>query len=121
MTPDNNKVQFLTNVTSLLIPQRMNSFNKEEKVNFVKWYYFGLSFRDSKQHFLYSIRSDQFQVCHLKYHCYLWLSPRFHFPAIAILTKALIFFFIIVYFRKMLKNKTNKNWEPFLKLYNFCI
>jgi hypothetical protein len=30
MTPDNNKVNFLTNVTSLLIPQRMNSFNKEE-------------------------------------------------------------------------------------------
>jgi hypothetical protein len=32
MTPDNNKVHFLTNVTSFLIPQRMNSFNKEEKV-----------------------------------------------------------------------------------------
>jgi hypothetical protein len=46
MTPDNNKVHFLTNVTSLLIPQRMNSFNKEEKVNLVKWYYSGLSFRD---------------------------------------------------------------------------
>jgi hypothetical protein len=36
MTPDNNEVHFLTNVTSLLIPQRMNSFNKGEKVNFVK-------------------------------------------------------------------------------------
>jgi hypothetical protein len=31
MTLDNNKVNFLTNVTSLLIPQRMNSFNKEKK------------------------------------------------------------------------------------------
>jgi hypothetical protein len=59
MTPDKNKVHFLTNVTSLLIPQRMNSFNKEEKINFVKWYYSGLS---CQQHFLYSIRSDQFQV-----------------------------------------------------------
>jgi hypothetical protein len=38
MTPDNNKVNFLTNLTSLLIPQRMNSFNKEEKVNLVKSY-----------------------------------------------------------------------------------
>jgi hypothetical protein len=36
MTPDNNKVNFLTNVTNLLIPQRMNSFNKEEKVYLVK-------------------------------------------------------------------------------------
>jgi hypothetical protein len=49
MTPDNNEVHFLTNVTSLLIPHRMNSFNKEEKVNFVKWYYSGLSFRDQLQ------------------------------------------------------------------------
>jgi hypothetical protein len=46
MTSDNNKVHFLTNVTSLLIPRRMNSCNNEEKVNFVKWYYFGLSFGD---------------------------------------------------------------------------
>jgi hypothetical protein len=46
MTLDNNKINFLTNVMSLLIPQRMNSFSKEEKVNFVKWYYSGLSFRD---------------------------------------------------------------------------
>jgi hypothetical protein len=54
-------------------------------------------------------------------YCHLWLSPRLHFPAIAILTNPLILFSIIVYFRKMLKNKTNKNWEPFLKLYNSCI
>jgi hypothetical protein len=46
VTPDNNNVNFLTNVTGFLIPQRMNSFNKEEKVNFVKWYYSRLSFRD---------------------------------------------------------------------------
>jgi hypothetical protein len=51
MTPDNNEVHFLTNVTSLLIPHRMNSFNKEEKVNFVKWYYSGLSFRDMQATF----------------------------------------------------------------------
>jgi hypothetical protein len=51
MTPDNNKVHFLTNVTSLLNPQRMNSFNKEEKVNLVKWYYSGLSFRDMQATF----------------------------------------------------------------------
>jgi hypothetical protein len=51
MTPDNNKVHFLKNVTSLLIPQRMNSFNKEEKVNFVKWYYSGLFFRDMQATF----------------------------------------------------------------------
>jgi hypothetical protein len=51
MTPDNNKIHFLTNVTSLLIPQRMNSFNKEEKVNFVKWYYSRLSFRDMQATF----------------------------------------------------------------------
>jgi hypothetical protein len=44
-------------LTSFLILQRMNSFNKEEKVNFVKWYYSALSFRD-----MHSIRSDQFQV-----------------------------------------------------------
>jgi hypothetical protein len=51
MTPDNNKVHFLTNVTRLLIPQRMNSFNKEEKVNFVKWYYSRLSFGDMQATF----------------------------------------------------------------------
>jgi hypothetical protein len=45
MTPDNNKVHFLTTVTSLLIPQRMNSFNKEEKVNS------GLSFRNMQATF----------------------------------------------------------------------
>jgi hypothetical protein len=103
MTPDNNEVHFLTNVTSLLIPQRMNSFNKGEKVNFVKLYYSVLSFRD------------------MQATCHLWLAPRLHFPAIPILTNPLILFSIIVYFRKMFKNKTKKNWEPFLKLYNFCI
>jgi hypothetical protein len=51
MTPDNNKDHFLTNVTSLLIPQRMNSFNKEEKVNFGKWYYSGLSVKDMQATF----------------------------------------------------------------------
>jgi hypothetical protein len=51
MTPDINKVHFLTNVTSLLITQRMNSFNKEEKVNFVKWYYSALSFREKQATF----------------------------------------------------------------------
>jgi hypothetical protein len=51
MTPDNNIVHFLTNVTSLLIRQRMNSFNKEEKVNFVKWYYSGLSFKNMQATF----------------------------------------------------------------------
>jgi hypothetical protein len=51
MTPDNNKVHFLTNVTSLLIPQRMNSFSKEEKVNFLKWYYSRLSFGDMQATF----------------------------------------------------------------------
>jgi hypothetical protein len=51
MTPDNNKVHFLTNITNLLIPQRMNSFKKEEKLNFVKWCYSGLSFRDMQATF----------------------------------------------------------------------
>jgi hypothetical protein len=51
MTPDNNKVHFLANVTSLLIRQRMNSVNKEEKFNFVKWYYSGLSFIDMQATF----------------------------------------------------------------------
>jgi hypothetical protein len=45
MTTDNNKVNFLRN------PQRMNSSNKEEKLNFVKWYYSGLSFRDMQATF----------------------------------------------------------------------
>jgi hypothetical protein len=36
MIPDCNEAHFLTKVTGLSIPQRMNSFNKEEKVNFVK-------------------------------------------------------------------------------------
>jgi hypothetical protein len=51
MTPNNKKVHFWTNVTSLVIPQRMNSFNKEEKVNFVKWYYSRLSFKDMQATF----------------------------------------------------------------------
>jgi hypothetical protein len=113
MAPDNNKVHFLTNVTSLLIPQRMNSFNKEEKVNFVKWYYSGLSFRDMQARFpaFYPERpipSLTCQICII--HCHLWLSvlsPWLHFTAIAILTNSSILFSIIVYFRKMLKNKKN--------------
>jgi hypothetical protein len=48
MTLDNNKIHFLTNVTSLLIPQRINFFNKEEKVYFD---YSGLSFRDMQATF----------------------------------------------------------------------
>jgi hypothetical protein len=44
-------------------------------------------------------------------HCHLWLSPRLHFPAIAILRNSLILFSIIVNFRKILKNKKSKNWE----------
>jgi hypothetical protein len=42
LTPDSNKVHFLTNVTSLLIPQRMDSFNKEKKVNtrYTGWFIF---------------------------------------------------------------------------------
>jgi hypothetical protein len=50
MTPDNNKVHFYKR-NELLIPQRMNSFNKEEKVNFVKWYYSAMSFRDMQATF----------------------------------------------------------------------
>jgi hypothetical protein len=69
MTPDSNKFHFLTQVTSLLIPQRMNSFNKEKKVYFVKWQYSGLPF-----------------------FCHLWLSLRLHVTAVAILTNRLIFF-----------------------------
>jgi hypothetical protein len=114
-TNSSNKLLYLTNVTSLLIPQRMNSFNKEEKVNCVKCYYSGLSFRNMQATFpvFYPERPTMSNIIH----CHLWL----HFPAIAILTNSLILFSIIVYFRKMLKNKTNKNWESFLKLYNFCI
>jgi hypothetical protein len=84
----------LTNVTSLLIPQRMNSFNKEEKVNFVKWYYSGLPFRD-----IYLERPIPNLTCRL------WLSPRLHFPAIATLTNSLILFF--------LKNKFYLSGEVF--------
>jgi hypothetical protein len=119
MTSDNNKVHFLTNVTSLPIPQRMNSLNTEEKVNFVKWYYSGLSFRDMQA--VFPVFHPERPIMSNIIHCHLWLSPRLHFPAIAILTNSLILFSIIAYFRKMLKNKTYKNWEPFLKLYNFCI
>jgi hypothetical protein len=94
MTPDNNKVHFLTSVTNLLIPQRMNSFNKEEQVNFVKWYYSGLlSFRHLSG--ATSSKSDMLNIIQ----CHLWLSPRLHFPAITILTNSLILS-IIVHFRK---------------------
>jgi hypothetical protein len=69
MTPDNNKVHFLTNVTSLLIPQRMNSFNTQEKVNFVKWYYSGLSFRDMQATFplFYLERPIPSMTCQISY------------------------------------------------------
>jgi hypothetical protein len=69
MTPDNNKVYFLTNVRSLLIPQRMNSFNKEEKVNFLKWYYSGLSFRDKQATFpvFYPKRPILSLTCQISY------------------------------------------------------
>jgi hypothetical protein len=70
MTPDNNKVHFLTNVTSLLISQRINSFNKEEKVNFVKWYYSGLSFRDMQATFpiFYSEPGIPSWTCQISYY-----------------------------------------------------
>jgi hypothetical protein len=69
MTPDNNKVHFLTNVTSLLIPQRMNYFDKEEKVNFVKWYYSGLSCRDMQATFpvFYPDRPIPSLTCQISY------------------------------------------------------
>jgi hypothetical protein len=108
MTPDKNKVHFLTNVTSLLIPQRMNTFNKEEKINFVKWYYSGLSFRANISCILSGATNSKFDMSNI-IHCHVWFSPRLHFPAIAILTNSLILFSIIVYFRNM------------LKLCNFCI
>jgi hypothetical protein len=88
MTPDNNKVHFLTNVTSLLIPQRMNSFSKEGKVNLVKRYYSGLSFRDMQATFpvFYPERpipSLTFQIsyivifgCHLGYTSQLLLFSQ---------------------------------------------
>jgi hypothetical protein len=82
MTPDNNKVHFLTNVTSLLIPQRMNSFNKEEKVNFVKWYYSGLSFRDKQATFpvFYPERHIPSLTCQISYivifGCYLGYTSQ---------------------------------------------
>jgi hypothetical protein len=91
----------------------MNSVNKEEKVNFVKWYYSRLSFRDMQATFpvFYPERPIMSNIIH----CYLWLWPRLHFPAIAILTNSLILFSIIVYSRKML-NETNKNWTIFKTL-----
>jgi hypothetical protein len=101
MTPDNNNVHFLTNVTSLLIPQRMNSLNKEEKVIFVKWCYSGLSFRDMQATFsiFYPERPVASLTCQISYivifGCHLGYS-RLQFPAIAILTNALILFSIIV-------------------------
>jgi hypothetical protein len=69
MTPDNNKIHFLTNVTSLLIPQRMNSCNNEEKVNFVKWYYSGLSFGDMQATFpvFYPERPIPSLTCQISY------------------------------------------------------
>jgi hypothetical protein len=79
MTPDNNKVHFLTNVTSLLIPQRMNSFNKEEKVNFVKCYYSGLSFRDMQATFpaFYPKRPIPGLTCTMAVKKF-WLSLSWH-------------------------------------------
>jgi hypothetical protein len=64
MTPDRNKVHFLTNVTGLLIPQRINSFNKE-----VKWYYSGLSFRDMQATFpaFYPERPVPSLTCQISY------------------------------------------------------
>jgi hypothetical protein len=123
MTPDNNKVHFLTNVTSLLISQRMNSFDKEEKVNFVKWYYSELSFRDMQATLsvFYPKRPVPSLICQISFIVIFGCQLGDCFPAITILTNSLFLFSIIVYFREMLKNKTNKNWEPFLKLYNFCI
>jgi hypothetical protein len=69
MTPDQNKVHFLINVRSLLIPQRMISFNKEEKVNFVKWYYSRLSFRDMQATFpaFYPERPIPSLTCQISY------------------------------------------------------
>jgi hypothetical protein len=60
MTPD---------VTSLLISPRMNSPNKEEKVNFVKWYYSGLSFRDMQATFpvFYPERPIPSLTCQISY------------------------------------------------------
>jgi hypothetical protein len=64
MTPDSNKVHFLTNVTDLLIPQRINSFNKE-----VKWDYCGLSFRDMQATFpvFYPERPVPSLTCQISY------------------------------------------------------
>lgn len=45
MNPVSNKCHVLTIKISLLI-LKMNCYSQEEKVNFIKWYYSGLSFRD---------------------------------------------------------------------------
>jgi hypothetical protein len=85
MIPDCNEAHFLTKVTGLSIPQRMNSFNKEEKVNFVKWYYSGLSFRASNISCILSgATNSKFDISDI-IHYHLWLlvfSPRLHFTAI---------------------------------------
>jgi hypothetical protein len=90
MPPDNNKVNFSINVTSLLIPQRMNSFNKEAKINFAKWYYSGLYFRDMQATFpvFYPERPIPSLTCQISYIVIFGC----HLPAIAILTNSLIFF-----------------------------
>jgi hypothetical protein len=69
MTLDNNNVHFLTNITSFLIPQRMNSFNKEGKVNFVKWCYSRLSLRDMQAIFpgFYPERPVPSLTCQISY------------------------------------------------------
>jgi hypothetical protein len=69
MTPDRNKVHFLRNITSLLNPQRMNSFNNKEKVNFVKWYYSRSSFRDMQATFpaFYLERPIPSLTCQISY------------------------------------------------------
>jgi hypothetical protein len=99
----------------LLISQRMNSFNKEEKVNFVKWYYSGLSFRDMQATFpvFYPERPIPSLTCQISYIVIFGCHLGYTSQLLLILTNSLILFSIIVYFRKMLKNKTNKNWEPF--------
>jgi hypothetical protein len=88
MTPDNNEVHFLINVTSLLIPQRMNSFNKEEKVNFVKWYYFGLSFRHAS-----NISCILFGVPNSKFD----MSTRYHTLSSLVVTSVTLPSYILLF------------------------
>jgi hypothetical protein len=67
---------------------------------------------------LYPERPISSLTCQI--HCHLWLSvlsPRLHFTAIAILTNSSIFFSIIVYFRKMLKNKLGTIFKTLQLLY----